>query len=85
MPRFDRSIYPDSATARAVEQLGGITPTMQLCGVTARTVQQWLKGGGVPSTVHALALADAVQVDVRELAPPRRQESRGRSPGEVQQ
>lgn len=72
MPRFDRSIYPDSATARAVEALGGITPTMRLCGVSARSVQLWLRAGAVPSTEHAVAIADAIGLDVRDLAPQRK-------------
>jgi len=56
----------------AIATIGGTTKTAKLCGVTPRAVNLWVQMGGIPTTVHAIAVADAAGCLVRDLAPPRR-------------
>jgi DNA-binding transcriptional regulator YdaS (Cro superfamily) len=55
----------------AIIIIGGTTKTAKLCGVTPRAVNLWVQMGGIPTTVHAIAVADAAGVFIRDLAPPR--------------
>ena len=55
----------------AITIIGGTTKTAKLCGVTPRAVNLWVQMGGIPTTAHAIAVADAAGVFIRDLAPPR--------------
>ena len=61
----------NSTLQTAIAIIGGTTKTAKLCGVTPRAVNLWMQMGGIPTTVHAIAVADAAGVFIRDLAPPR--------------
>lgn len=62
----------NSHLANAIIIIGGTAKTAKLCGVTPRAVNLWVQMGGIPTTLHAIAVADAAGVSIRDLAPPRR-------------
>ena len=54
----------------AIAIIGGTAKTAKLCGVTTRSVNLWMKQGGIPTTRHAITVSDAAGILVRYLAPP---------------
>jgi DNA-binding transcriptional regulator YdaS (Cro superfamily) len=53
---------------QAVHIVGGPTLAANICGVSSATVHNWINACRVKDLVHALKLAEAAKMDVKELA-----------------
>jgi len=52
----------------AVDKVGGPTSAANICGVSGATVHNWINAQRVKDTAHAIKLAEAAGIDVKELA-----------------
>jgi predicted site-specific integrase-resolvase len=52
----------------AVVKVGGPTRAANICDVSGATVHNWIKAGRITNLGHALKLAEAAEMGVKELA-----------------
>lgn len=52
----------------AVSMAGGPTRVANLCGISSATVHNWIKARRVKDLIHAMKLAEASGVELKELA-----------------
>ncbi len=62
MAQYKNAVY------QAVMALGGQTKAANLLKVSGVSIQNWIRNGRVPLARHAVRLAEATGMDVRQLA-----------------